>query len=211
MLTIVAAAAVRDAIFRKCRFFLTSCRPAACKCRSLLRSWPPVSRKCRPRLAIAPRSRHIIFRGATVRSRSRPRGGTSLACPHAAAGPRLRRDLSQVPLAGSSAIQHRRRRLRPLGGARTGQARDRRGRCRRHGARCQLRLAARHLEPARQCACGARHRAAATASRSCCRRRPRSPRSTSRSTSSAPSRCRSRCCSAPRRSPIACRTPAPRR
>ena len=30
---------------------------------------------------LAPRSRHIIFCSATVRSRSRPRGGTSLACP----------------------------------------------------------------------------------------------------------------------------------
>ena len=52
---------------------------------------------------------------------------------------------------------------------------------------------------------------AATASRSCCRRRRRSRRSTSRSTSSAPLRCRSPCCSAPTRSPIACRTPARRR
>ena len=84
--------------------------------------------------------------------------------------------------------------------ARAGPHRDpQRARRRRH-RRDQLRRAAGDLEPARQCARGARHRA----------RRPRRDpaaagaggrrRAISRSTSSAPSRCRSRCCSASRRS-----------
>ena len=74
--------------------------------------------------------------------------------------------------------------------------RARRRRRRRH----QLRRAARDLEPARQRAGRARHRRAATGSRSCCRSRRRSRPRISRSTSSARSRCRSRCCSASRRS-----------
>ena len=96
-----------------------------------------------------------FFCNATVRSRSGPHGGTSLASPHAAAGPRLRRDLPRVPLAGSGGIQHRCRGVRPLGGSRARQACHCRGRRRRPGARRQLRLAARYFEPARQRARGA--------------------------------------------------------
>ena len=89
-------------------------------------------------------------------------------------------------------LQHRRRRLRPLGGARPAPARDPACARRRPRRRGHLRLAAETSEPARQCAARARHRA----------RRPRRDpaaadagsrrRAMSRSTSSAPWRCRSR-------------------
>ena len=100
-----------------------------------------------------------FFCNATVRSRSRPHGGTSLASPACCRRARLRRDPPCVPLAGSGGIQHRRRGVRPLGGSRARQAGHCRGRRRWPGARRQLRLAARYLEQARQRARGQRHRA----------------------------------------------------
>ena len=160
------------------------------------------SRECRCRLATR---RDWLRRAAgtrcLIRGLDRSSGWTSARglisfSPHVAAKPQLRRALSPVPLAGAGALQHRRRGLRPLGRARSAQACHRRGAGRRARAGDQLRLAARDLQPPRQCARARTASAAATASRSCCRRRPRSPRSTSRSTSSAASRCRSPCCSA---------------
>ena len=114
---------------------------------------------------------------------------------------RLRQPRRAFPLAHPRALQHRRRRLRPLGGGRARSAppilevaAD--GRV----AHAHLRRAARALEPPRQRAARARHRARrpgrdpAAAGRRRCRSRM------SRSTSSARSRCRSRRCSASTRS-----------
>ena len=86
---------------------------------------------------------------------------TSLAAPcRCCRALQLRRHLSPIPLADAGALQYRRRRLRPLGGARA--------RPPRHPARAcptaredaiSYGCAARDLEPARQCAARARHQA----------------------------------------------------
>ena len=124
---------------------------------------------------------------------------------------RLRRALPRVPLAGAGALQYRRRRMRPLGRAANPAASPsstwaQTARCRRSAtARCAR---ARTGSPmrSRPMASGA-----VIGSRSCCRRLRRWRRATSPSTSSARSRCRWRSCSGTRRSPIACRIPAPGR
>ena len=103
MLTIVAAAAVRDAIFRKCRFCLTATRsPAALQMQIAAAESATSTAKMQTASGdCASFPPYHFLQRATVRSRSRPRGGTSLACPHAATQPRLRRALSrfrwQVP------------------------------------------------------------------------------------------------------------------
>jgi hypothetical protein len=66
--------------------------------------------------------------------------------------PRLRRALQPLPLGAAADLQHRRRCLRPLGRGRARSGRAHPRPAERAERQHHLRLAARHLEPARQCA-----------------------------------------------------------
>ena len=176
-------------VVRKCRSLLRSRRPASTKMQIASDDWRRIRRHTH--FFAAPPSVHALDLMAR----------TSLAFPRMLPPGRDYDEIYRaVPLADSGAIQHRRRGLRPLGRARSGQARasSRSAQTARRTTSATAGCARlRTGSPTRSRRTASR---AATASRSCCRRRPRSRRSTSRSTSSAPSRCRSPCCSAPMRS-----------
>ena len=147
-------------------------------------------------------------RGRFRRLRVRRAHGKTSA--HVARRRHLCRARQRFPLAGAGALQHRRRRVRPLGGAGAGARRPDIRRRGQPGPRLQLSANCATGRTAWPICCASWESHAAIASPCCCRRRRRPPSRTSRPTSWAPSRCRCSRCSDRRRCNTGWPIPAPR-